>query len=70
MNKWIDIKTAQPPIHETVLISLIDGDNKRPYVDVSIFDADYNITTFNDWDEGNGFGVTHWMPMPEPPKGE
>jgi hypothetical protein len=24
----------------------------------------------NDWDEGEGCEITHWMPLPEPPKGE
>jgi hypothetical protein len=27
--------------------------------------------TYNDWDEGQQYiHVTHWMPLPEPPKGE
>lgn len=25
--------------------------------------------THNDWDEGQEIHVTHWMPLPEPPKG-
>lgn len=33
-------------------------------MDVGILDADGCWTTFNDWDEGYGFEVTHWMPMP------
>ena len=29
-------------------------------------------TKFNEWDDGmsNYYNVTHWMPLPQPPKGE
>ena len=60
--KWIDVNVIPPPIHDRVLIRLIvEGE---AVVDVGILDADGCWTTFNDWDEGFCFEVTHWMPVP------
>lgn len=60
---WIDVNVIPPPIYDSVLIRLIvEGE---AVVDVGILDADGRWTTFNDWDEGYGFEVTHWMPLPD-----
>ena len=63
-QKWIDVRHVAPPIHNRVLIRLVvEGEAE---VDVGILDADGGWTVFNDWDEGFGFEVTHWMALPYP----
>ena len=61
--KWIDVNVVPPPIHNRVLIRLIVDEEVE--VDLGILDADGCWTTFIDWDEGYGFEVTHWMPLPD-----
>ena len=61
--KWIDVNVVPPPIHNRVLIRLIVDEEVE--VDLGILDADGCWTTFNDWDEGYGFEVTHWMLLPD-----
>lgn len=61
--KWIDVNVVPPPIHNRVLIRLIVDEEVE--VDLGILYADGCWTTFSDWDEGLGFEVTHWMPLPD-----
>ena len=61
--KWIDVNVVPPPIHNRVLIRLIVDEEVE--VDLGILDMDGCWTTFIDWDEGYGFEVTHWMPLPD-----
>ena len=61
--EWISIKDRLPEIHKNVKVKLIDGKEYRCYR--SMF---YNKF------KGEGFkpisfsDVTHWMPLPQPPK--
>ena len=72
MQKWIPVTERLPDKDGSYLVL-----NKRKY----IFDAKYEsiYKSFGDWhefvdgagDEWITFGeITHWMPLPEPPKGE
>ena len=63
VQEWIPVTERLPSIDETILV--YDGD-----VDTGIFYKG----AFQRFDE-NGYpfeisGVTHWMPLPQPPKGE
>ena len=63
VQEWIPVTERLPSIDETILV--YDGD-----VDTGIFYKG----AFQTFDE-NGYpfeisGVTHWMPLPQPPKGE
>ena len=76
---WIPVSEEMPNIHETVLIY---GKSRYrfqkvfcKFVDVGCLEepeADRDIekwSTYNDWYEGQeDFTITHWMPLPEPPK--
>lgn len=61
VNRWISIKEKLPPEDESVLIYTIMGMcvaarwNERFFVSKTASFAKYD--------------VTHWMPLPEPPKG-
>lgn len=72
MNEWISVKDRLPEDGELVLV-IADGE----YENTKLVGA-YQLA---DYSEGEGFilsefpfaeniTVSHWMPLPEPPKGE
>ena len=58
-GKWISVMTKTPPIEndgdETMLFLTID---KQLRMDV----------LFWDWMDWSNMNITHWMPLPKPPK--
>lgn len=57
--EWISVFTKTPPIED-------DGDES---LKVLTIDKWGNIDVlFWDWMDWQKFDVTHWMPLPEPPK--
>lgn len=66
MPKWIPVTERLPEMHTKVLCCGIRGG--RFIAELSTW-GNGNLY----WDKRNGKGcpeVTHWMPLPEPPKGE
>ena len=59
MNEWISVKDSLPNDYERVLVNVIG----KPFR----IDADRFVN--GRWVRYNGC-VTHWMPLPEPPKGK
>lgn len=74
-NEWIPVTERLPEILHTVIISgrmkyKWETDFFR-FVDVATYTEGEFFETFNDWYEGQDeFEITHWMPLPEPPKEE
>ena len=72
--RWISVKDRLP---EVVGSYIIAGKQRYPgepweyFTDVAESHGSYIDDfwdTFNDWIEGQETHVTHWMPLPEPPK--
>lgn len=71
---WIPMAERLPDILEPVLVA---GKMKyrwekeyTRFVDLGWNHGDF-FETCNDWNEGQDeFEITHWMPLPEPPKEE
>ena len=64
---WISVKDKVPESNEIVLVSAQDKDGDRYHalaVRYPCGDWDSTDEYFNQWDGE----VTHWMPLPEPPK--
>ena len=64
MSEWIKVEDRLPDGFESVIAAgLLDGDEK-----VSVNEAYYA----GRWESVRGHtmlrGVTHWMPLPQPPK--
>ena len=63
VQEWISVNDKLPEDGESVLTY------KNGNVDVQVYEKNRN-----GWIQGNWFWsmatVTHWMPLPEPPKGE
>ena len=83
VQKWIPVTERLPDIGDTYLVVVkYKYDWEKEYnidTDVAMFypydnpDAyiDNRWNTYIDWDEGQQYiHITHWMPLPEPPKGE
>ena len=69
--KWIPIEQQKPPEHDWYFVFFPANKEQGTidYVDVCFWDG----TSFVDSGIGykeDGIGYTHWMPFPEPPKGE
>lgn len=81
IQKWISVEERLPEDIGDYLVVVkskyawetdyrveVDVAGYNPY-EAAYIDGCWN--TFNDWDEGEGYlHITHWMPLPEPPKGE
>ena len=68
--KWIPVTERLPEYFGTFLVAIdeVHGE-KRISVDAADFDPERKSwTTWNYFCAG--YKVTHWMPLPEPPKGE
>lgn len=70
MAEWISVKDRLPKHHEFVIAA-----TKTFYG--GLLESEKSIVTrfdekrgFEFWDKEGRYFVTHWMPLPEPPKGE
>jgi hypothetical protein len=67
-SKWIPVTERLPEGDKVVLCYKADRGIRLG----KLLDATYanGVQAFMDRDRVFAFGVTHWMPLPEPPKGE
>lgn len=56
MSEWISVKDKTPEYGAVVLVW---DDGGFAYIDTWVGHT---------WKYGGDFGVTHWMPLPEPPE--
>ena len=62
-NEWISIEERMPEAYTRVLGYIKHLDEIRCY-DIT----EGRWWTDEGWNTAKGFGITHWMPLPEPPK--
>lgn len=72
--RWIPMKEMLPEIMSTVIVAgrmrYAWKNEFVRFVDVAQYTGEGFFETFNDWYEGQDvFEITHWMPLPEEPKG-
>lgn len=71
---WISVKDRLPEVGNSYIVAgkqRYPGEPWEYFTDVAVFQGSYIDDfwdTFNDWDEGQEIHITHWMPLPEPPK--
>ena len=63
-NRWIPVKERLPENYATVLA--YDGSSVEP----SLYFSKRGFWTYDQHESDYISGVTHWMPLPDPPKGE
>ena len=83
VQEWISVKDRLPEVGDSYLVVVkykydhekeynydTDVATYYPYDNPSAY-IDERWDTYNDWDEGQQYlHITHWMPLPQPPKGE
>ena len=74
-SEWISVDERLPEPNEKCLIAakwgdrvVIDLGELVPSFDIITKEESYDWLITYDWDEGEGFEITHWMPLPEAPK--
>lgn len=60
VQEWISVDDRLPDKNTTVIVTTDKG---------IVFQCLYAYDGWDLWD-GNEINITHWMPLPEPPKGE
>ena len=71
---WIDINKALPQFDKKVLLNYkYSSDDENRSCIIGILNAKMESSLgidleFQDDDSDRIYGVTHWMPLPEPPK--
>lgn len=64
--EWISVKDRMPDLNTYVLICLIGALSGN-----TLMKVDYTLKYHNnaiEWKHTSENAVTHWMPLPEPPK--
>ena len=70
MNKWISVKDRLPPDGAKVLL-IVFGDIHYGWIDQSPSDpTEYCLYFSNTYIDKGHHALTHWMPLPAPPKEE
>ncbi len=79
VQEWIPVTERLPELWQNCFVLVKMKYDWEEYYEYNV-DAGYYVgengyidgfNTFNDWNEGQQYiHVTHWMPLPEPPKGE
>jgi hypothetical protein len=68
-SRWIPVSERLPDTFGTFIVAVRIPTRKRTYSDSADFDPfTKKWTPSLYW--GKGMNVTHWMPLPEPPKEE
>lgn len=64
--KWISVKDQLPAESEIVLVFAGNSRFGKYFIDyIAIFDDENGLPI---WFDPPSTGITHWMPLPEPPK--
>lgn len=74
MNEWISVKDRLPEDEDEIVLVIASGKPKHNITLNRAYElANYSpeegwiLTEYPEWECAT---VTHWMPLPEPPKGE
>jgi hypothetical protein len=81
VQQWISVKDRLPEVVDSYIVVIKEKSSWEKEYTYNVDVATYNPyerayiddcwNTYNDWDEGQEYlHITHWMPLPVPPKGE
>ena len=64
MNEWISVNDRLPDETETVVVWAVDE------LDVMTYAGNNEWWDYEGWSTTEGFGISHWMRISEPPEEE
>ena len=64
---WIKCSEMMPEVHVDVLVVIKSGEYKSIHIGYAYNGGDWMIDGEFWYEEGDP-SITHWMPLPEPPK--
>ena len=73
-QQWVSVKDRLPEVVDSYIVAgkqRCPGEPWEYFTDIAESHGSYIDDfwdTFNDWVEGQDTHITHWMPLPEPPK--
>ena len=74
-SEWISVEERLPEPNVNCLVAakvgnrmVVDLGSREWCFDYRTMEHSYVWSIMNDWDEGEGCEITHWMPLPEAPK--
>lgn len=67
MNEWISVKDRLPEADGDYLVYLVANNMPKNKSIITLYYTNLS-KRFVYYDNDNLFTVTHWMPLPEPPK--
>ena len=67
-NEWVSVEEKLPDFDVPVLVYVKDVFDNKGTINVTKYTITYDLT--NNWlgYENSSFKITHWMPLPAPPK--
>ena len=73
--EWISVEERLPEPNEGCIVAakvgnrtVTDFAERVPCYNLYTQETTYAWEIMHDWDEGEGCEITHWMPLPQPPK--
>ena len=66
---WVSCEEAMPEEHDDVLVAMKSGKYKSIHIGYAYNSGDWMIDGEFWYEEGDP-SITHWMPLPEMPKGD
>jgi hypothetical protein len=74
-SKWISVEERLPEPNVGCIVAakvgnimVTDFAERVAYYNLRTQETTYAWEIMHDWDEGEGCEITHWMPLPQPPK--
>jgi hypothetical protein len=65
MVNWVSVKESNPPLDYGLYLLRVDREGEIPTYDIGFYD---DRGWHSRLDQKYRLTVTHWMPLPEPPK--
>ncbi len=67
-KRWVSVTEALPDVDEKVLTFARNKYDGSWFMDITSWTGVRNHDEYHFWGYGDSMKVTHWMPLPEPPK--
>lgn len=70
-NQWVSLKDKLPPekmFHSIFIVTIFSHTKSKQFVDILNYIGGEWFTMYDEESLDSEYEVTHWQPLPEPPK--